>query len=114
MWRLQLDWLPGGDETKAEPLGHARICNLNKHETGSPLGSYHAYFEADEVPMASNEPPYLPNDPRRTYHCVATAVVEDYPRFAGSAWDLIATMLQASGLGHPAMKAGEDDVLRAG
>ena len=104
VWRLTLDWLPDGDETKPEFVGHARICNLNEHEHGSPLGSYHAYFEANEVPMASNEPPYLPEDPRRTFHGVSTAVVKDYPRFQGSTWDLVATMLTASGRGWPGGK----------
>ena len=99
VWRIRVDWLPEGDETKAEELAHGRICHLRHDERTADL---HAYFEADEVPMASNEPPYKLDDPRKTYHCVSTAVVEGYPRFQGSVWDLIATMLTESGRGRPA------------
>lgn len=102
MLRITVELLPHGDEDAAETIAFAKICNLRKHEAGSPLGDYHAYFEANEVPMASNPAPYLPDDPRRAYHCVSTAVVEDFPRFEGSVWDLIATMLEASGRSRPA------------
>ena len=98
VWRVRVDWLPDGDESKAEPLAHGRICHLRKDER---TADFHAYFEADEVPIDSNEPPYLLDDPRKTFHCVSTAVVENYPRFQGSIWDLLAKMLTASGRGEP-------------
>lgn len=51
--------------------------------------------------MKSNDPPYLLDDPRAVHHCVSTAVVKDFPRFDGSIWDLVATMLTESGRGWP-------------
>lgn len=105
MLRITVELLPHGDESQARVIGTAKVCNLRRHEAGSPLGSYHAYFEANEVPMASNEPPYLPDDARRTYHTVGSSVIEDFPRFTGSSWDLIASTLQAAGRGWPAEPA---------
>jgi hypothetical protein len=106
MIQITVSYLPHGEEDKAEPLGFARICNLREHEPGSDLGNFHAYFEANEPPMASSPPPYLPDDPRRTYHKVADAIVVDYPRREGSVWDLIAAMLQQAGRGRPATRSG--------
>lgn len=98
VWRVRVDWLPDGDESRAEPLAHGRICHLEKNQE---LAKYHAYFEANEPPMASEKPPYLVDDPRNTYHCVSSTVVNDYPRFWGSVWDLVATALVESGRGRP-------------
>jgi hypothetical protein len=82
--KLTLEYLPHGDESKAEVIGFARVCNLRKHEQGSKLGSFHGYFETDK--------------PEHTY---SDGFIEDYPRFEGSPWDLVATLLQISGRGHP-------------
>jgi hypothetical protein len=106
MIEITVTYLPHGDESAAEPVGFARICNLREHEAGSELGSFHAYFEANEPPMASQAPPYLPDDPRRTHHKVADAIVRDYPRREGSVWDLIAAMLAEAGRGRPVRHGG--------
>jgi len=100
VWRITIDWLPDGDETRPEFVAHGRICHLDQ-EHGAERRSFHAYFEATEPPMKSNDPPYLLDDPRAVHHCVATAVVEDYPRLDGSIWDLVATMLVHAGRGWP-------------
>jgi len=102
MFRITVELLPHGDETKAKLLGIGKICNLRRHEPGSPLGTFHAYFEANEVPMANNPPPYLPDDPRRSlHHLVGDCIVEEFPRYEGSIWDLIATALTKAGRGWP-------------
>jgi hypothetical protein len=100
MLKITVELAPHGDEAAAEVIAFAKVCNLRRHEPGSELGSYHAYFEAHEVPR-SEPGPYMPDDPRRTYHKVGDAIVEDYPRREGSVWDLIATMLDGAGFGRP-------------
>lgn len=113
MYVIRVEEHPGGDETKARQIALGKVCNLRTHEPGSPLGDFHAYFEANEVPR-SEPKPYTRDDLRKTYHSMGSAVVEDFPRFDGSIWDLIATMLRASGIG--TLESGDlaaPDTLRA-
>jgi len=80
VFHLTLEYVPHGDESKKEVIGLARICNLRKHEPGSDLGSFHGYFEVENARQID-------------------AYIEDYPRKQGTPWDLIATLLRASGAG---------------
>jgi hypothetical protein len=80
MFQLTLEYLPHGDETKAEKIGFARICNLRQHEPGSDIGSFHGYFEVEGARQID-------------------AFIKDYPRKQGTPWDLIAVLLRASGAG---------------
>ncbi len=80
MFHLTLEYVPHGDESKKETIGFARICNLREHPPGSDLGSFHGYFEVEEIRKIN-------------------AFVKDYPRKEGTPWDLIAALLLAGGAG---------------
>lgn len=105
MYVITVELHPGGDEEQAEVVATGKICNLREHEPGSPLGNFHAFFEANEVP-ASEPAPYAPDDERRTWHLTGSGVTKDYPRRQGGVWDLIATMLQEAGKGRPIVHGG--------
>lgn len=103
MLRITVELLPQGDESRAEVIATARICNLRHHPAGSSVGDYHAFFEANEVPDdeargAIKRPPFE-DTLRRTDHLVASTYAYDVPRFKGSVWDLVAALLEAGGRG---------------
>jgi hypothetical protein len=92
MLRITVEYLPHGNESKAEVVAHSRVCNLREHPPGAPLGNFHAYFEANAV---------APRESEVTWHKVSDAIVKDYPRREGGVWDHIAVMLRAAGFGWP-------------
>lgn len=103
MLRITVELLPHGDESRAETIATARICNLRHHPAGSEVGDYHAFFEANEVPddeaRGAIKRPAFEDKLRRTDHLVASTYANEVPRFKGSVWDLVAIMLDAGGRG---------------
>ena len=100
MYVVKVELWPGGDESKAEQIAEGRICNLRQHEPGSPLGNFHAYFDATAVPEKP-EPPQHVDELEPAYHTVGNTYLTDYPRREGSVWDLIAAALLSAGRGRP-------------
>lgn len=79
MYHLTLEYVPHGDESKKQVIGKARICNLMQHYQGSPLGSFHGYFD----------------DTERGFQEI-NGFVYDYPRNWRSPWDLVADLLRSA------------------
>jgi hypothetical protein len=106
VYRITVELLPHGDESKAEVVAQGKICNLRRHEPGSPLGTFHAFFEANAVPER-DRPAFSADELEPTYHTIGDCVLEDYPRSEGNVWDLVASTLHASGRGWPTMLVKE-------
>lgn len=106
MLRITVEYLPHGDEASPVVVGRAKVCNLRKHEAGSELGDFHAYFEANEPPQASEYPPFMPDDPRSVWHTSHDAIVSDYPRRMGGVWNLIGACLVQAGATAPVVHGG--------
>jgi hypothetical protein len=102
VWRITIEWLDD-EESKPEPVAHGRICHLEPEEAGLPLRSFHSYWEVEPNPRSTFD------HPQSIHKLVSTSVVEDYPRFEGSIWDLVATMLVASGRGWPGLAPAQHE-----
>jgi hypothetical protein len=102
VWRITVDWLDD-EESKPEPVAHGRICHLEPEEAGLPLRSFHSYWEIEPNPRSTFD------HPQSIHKLVGTSIVEDYPRLEGSIWDLVATMLVASGRGWPGLAPAQHE-----